>query len=231
MIIVKAIIDGKVINVLKFSYEFNQASDVSGRPSQQPLFGGISLTVEARKDIKFIEWMIARNLTKQIIIEIHPAILGGRIRRIQLFDAHLTYWKTNFSATNEKPLSETLIITAGGFEDSFSEGVFSTTWRETFPGNDSTAATVIDTLPELERYYITNLVGEEIERYSVHQKIILNLETKNAIGERLTVSIPDKKYDFKHNGILLKNDTLENYMINNDLEQVELEVVLQQTEA
>ena len=150
MIIVKAIIDGKVINVLKFSYEFNQASDVSGRPSQQPLFGGISLTVEARKDIKFIEWMIARNLTKQIIIEIHPAILGGRIRRIKLFDAHLTYWKTNFSATNEKPLSETLIITAGGFEDSFSEGVFSTTWRETFPGGNEVAATSIEERKEIK---------------------------------------------------------------------------------
>ena len=227
----KLIIDDLEINILKFSYDFNQASDVSGRPSQRVLFDGLTLTIETQKEVSLVEWMVAKNLTKQIQIHIFPRVIGGRIRRLYLYDAHLVNWRNNFSSTNEKPVSETLTITAGGFEDSFSEGVFSTTWRETFSGGNEVAATSIDDLPELERYYITNLEGEEIEEYDVSDKIILNLETKNAIGERLTVSIPDKKYDFKHNGILLKNDTLENYTINNNLEQVELEVVLEQTEA
>ena len=40
--------------------------------------------------------------------------------------------------------------------------------------------------------------------------MILNLETINTIRESLTVSFFNKKYDFKHYGITLQNDTISN---------------------
>ena len=88
--------------------------------------------------------------------------------------------------------------------------------------------TTINNSPELIHYYITDLEGNKLDKYKILDKIILNLETENAIGEILTVRIPDKTYDFKHNGIVLQNDTLKDYQISNDLEKIELEVIKQQ---
>lgn len=40
MVKAKLIIDGKEINVLWFTFGFNQGADISGRPSQRPVFVG-----------------------------------------------------------------------------------------------------------------------------------------------------------------------------------------------
>jgi len=226
----KLLIDEKEYNILTFSLLFNQGADVTGRPSQRTVFKGVNITLETRKDTNFHEWMIQGNMPKNFVIRIIPNVLGGRVRKIKFYDAHLIHWKNNFSALDEAPVSETLTISAAGVEDSFSAGVYTAKWRVSFPENN-TQATTIDDSPELIRYYITDLEGNETDEYDVSDKIILNIETKNAIGERLTISIPDKEHDFKLNGVRLTNDTLRDYTISNDLEQIELEVIEEETEA
>lgn len=218
------IIDDIEVNIIVYSLAFSQGSDVTGRPSQKPVFKNLMVTVESRKDLTFYEWMLERNLAKNFEIHIMPTILGGRIRKIYFFDGHLVNHKNNFSSTGNLPLSETLTITAGGYEDSFSSGMYEASWRVSF-NEEEGEATTIDNSPELIRYYITDLDGNETDEYDVGDKIILNIETKNAIGENLTISIPDKEHDFKLNGIRLQNDTLSDYTISNDLEQIELEVI------
>ena len=153
--------------------------------------------------------------------------MGGKTRKIFFYDCHLVNWKTNFSSTGSDPMTETSEITCAGVEDSNSFGVYSASWRTTFR-EENIEPTTLDNSPELIHYFITDLEGNEINKHQVSDKIILNLETKNSIGENLTVKIPNKTYDFKHNGIHLKDDTLKDYRINNDLEKVELEVIEQQ---
>ena len=144
MIKAKLIVDDKEINVLRFNLSFKQGADKTGRPSQIPIFQNLNLTVETRKDINFTEWASSENQTKQIELHVYPVVIGGRIRKIKLYDAHLVYWDNNFSSTDNQPISERLKITSAGFEDSNSNGVYSSKWRVTFPQEEGQTKVVED---------------------------------------------------------------------------------------
>ena len=82
--------------------------------------------------------------------------------------------------------------------------------------------------PTLIKNFITDLNDNEIPNYKTGDRIKLNIESKNTIGKTATVNLNDKTHDFKHLGVILENDTLRDYPISNNLEQVELEVIDQQ---
>ncbi len=141
----KLIIDDQVINVIHYSFRFDQKSDFNGRPSQRPLFLGLEVTIETSKKFNLTEWAIADHISKQIELHLEPVIEGSRIRKIKLYDARLVSWNNNFSSVGHQPMSETLYITAAGVEDSNSSGVYSAYWRVTFPGKEGKPSTNKDT--------------------------------------------------------------------------------------
>lgn len=225
MVRAKLIIDGKEINVLWYAFSFSQGADRSGRPSQRPIFNGIRLIIETRKDINFADWAFAPNQAKQIELHIYPVILGGKTRKIYFFDAHLVNWKNNFSSTGSNPMTETLEITAAGVEDTNSNGVYNASWRETFREENAEPTTLENTQEkEFTRCYITDLEENQLNKYETGDKILLNIESKNRIGDNMTVFLDNKTHDFKFKGKVLENDTLK-HVISNDFEQVELEVI------
>lgn len=80
--------------------------------------------------------------------------------------------------------------------------------------------------PQLVRYFITDVLGNELEEYETGDKIVLQIETENRIGDMLYMNLNDKTHDFEYNGVVLVNDTIENYIIIiNNHEQIELEVI------
>ena len=81
---------------------------------------------------------------------------------------------------------------------------------------------------EVIRYFITDTENNELETYKLGEKIVLNIETKNRVGDVITIALNDKTHDFKYNGQVLENDKLTNYTITSDLEQITLEVINQQ---
>ena len=220
----KLIIDELEINILSFSFGFNQGSDTTGRVAQKPLFLGLQLKIETRKDLNLAEWAFALDETKQLELHIYPVILGGKTRKLFFYDCHLLGWENSFSSTGRQPLAESLNISAAGVVDSNSAAEYSSYWRTTFPNNGD-EVTTLDEGIELIRFYITDLDDNEQDEYDTGDRIKLNIETKNAVGKKITLSLNDKTYDFKHNGIVLENDTLKDYVLNSDLEQIELEVI------
>ncbi len=220
------IIDGKEVNVRWFTIKFNQGANPNGRPSQIPVFVGFKLIIETRKDLNLAEWSFSSRQAKQIILHIKPVIIGGKTRKIFFYDCHLVNWKTNFSSTGSDPMTETLEITCAGVEDSNSFGVYSASWRVTYPAIEVEATTLEENNKEITRYYLTNPEGERIVDYNEDDIIIVNTETQNRIGDVLTINLDDPEYDFEYNGILLINDSLE-IVIQNNLELTELKVVEQ----
>lgn len=67
--------------------------------------------------------------------------------------------------------------------------------------------------PKILDYYITDQNDTRIEEYRTGDKIVLNILTKNHIGDLLDLSLEDKKHDFIYNDIVLENDTLSDYEI------------------
>jgi len=106
------------------------------------------------------------------------------------------------------------------------------TWNPNNPFEEITP-TVISQEEEKEivAYHITDTDGNELEEYETGDKIILNIETKNRIGDSLTIHLEDKTHDFKYNGKLLENDMLKDYVVNSDMEKVELEVINESQQA
>ena len=82
-------------------------------------------------------------------------------------------------------------------------------------------------MPKLIDYFITDTNGDKLDEYNTGDRILLQIKTQNRIGNQLTINLNDKTHDFKYNGVSLENDTLE-YVIGNDLEKIELEVIEQQ---
>jgi len=226
----QVIIDNKIINVLWFTFEFNRYADASGKPTSAGIFRGLTLAIETRKTINFAEWAFSSTERKNIELHIFPIILGGRTRVIKLYDCYLLNWDNIFSATNRQPMHEILHISAGGFKDTNSYAEYSAPWRKSFDHDDVKPTVLEDDEKEFTHCYITDTDGNELEEYETGDTIVLNIETQNRIGDNVKISLDDKTHDFKYNGSILKNDTL-NYIIGNDVEKVQLEVINQSQQA
>ncbi len=96
------------------------------------------------------------------------------------------------------------------------------------PETRKTATQKLDFEPKIIDYYITDIDNNRIEDYSTGDKIILNIETKNHIKDMLDLSLKDKKHDFLHDGIVLENDTFEDYEITSNHDKITLEVIDEQ---
>ena len=106
---------------------------------------------------------------------------------------------------------------------------FSEYWRETLPSSTPiTESNEEDNQPRIVEYYITDASNKRIEETIIGETIVLNVDTRNMIGEKMTIDLDDQTVDFKYDGEVLKNDTLTDYEISNDLEKIELEVIEQQ---
>lgn len=58
MIKAKLIIDEKEINVLWFTFGFNQGADITGRPSETPIFVRLQLINETQKDLNLANCLL-----------------------------------------------------------------------------------------------------------------------------------------------------------------------------
>ncbi len=164
----KIIIDDKEINVLQFSFGFKQGVDTNGRPSQKPIFVGLQLAIEARKDLDLADWSFASNQTKQLELHIYPVIMGGKTRKLYFYDCHLLHWDNHFSSIGNQPMSEILQISAGGVKDFNSSTEYSAYWRTTFPKQNVETTALEKEQRGKERYYIDKIEILELDEGSTN---------------------------------------------------------------
>ncbi len=227
MVKAKLIIDGKEINVLWFSFGFNQGSDISGRPSQKPIFVGLRLMIETRKDLNLADWSFAPNQKKQLELHIYPVIIGGKTRKLYFYDCHLVGWKNDFSATGSNPMSETLNITCAGVEDSTSQAVYSAYWRETFKENNVEPTVINREEEEISEIYFTDLDGNKINDPEIGTDVYLVIKSDNVSDQTVDIDLSDKEKDFIYKKQILENDILENLIINSSTQKEKLTVIAQ----
>ncbi|QCE40960.1 type VI secretion system tube protein TssD [Psychroserpens sp. NJDZ02] len=221
----KLIIDDKEINILSFSFRFNQIADINGKPTIKPIFQGLKLVIETRKDLDLADWAFAANQTKQLELRIYPAILGGKTRKLYFYDCHLVNWTNNFSSTGNQPISETLNITAAGVKGSNSTVEYSASWRTTFPQQEVEPTIIESDEPKFLGYHFENKQGEKIQ---AEQKITLVIQTENAEGETISINLNDDRLDFKYNNKVIENDTLTGVSITGEETRVNLITILEQ---
>ena len=167
-------------------------------------------------------------MLKKVIVEFSPSTMSSKTKRDEFYDVACTFYKEGFNGQNSNPALTTIGMSAAIFK--YGNTISEKNWKISNIHNQ-VAPTVIDNNnneKKVIRYYVTDLEGNELDEYETGTKIILNIETKNRIGDNLNIHLDDKTHDFKYKGQILKNDILRNYKIGSNLEQIELEVINQQ---
>ncbi|WP_109853438.1 type VI secretion system tube protein TssD [Aquimarina sp. AU58] len=195
-IIAKLYADGQIYNVLQTEQSIIQRSDETGRPTSRPFHTGLIAVIESTKDTYFFEKAIhPTQQIQEIILEYTNSILGGRTRKIRFIDCHVTFDRTDFKANGRESLTETLIITAAGIEDSHSRGKYTTPWRKTEFLSEQVPVTVREEQEAeiLEAYWMDEHMENRIDTTVFTKKATLIVKTANiAPGESVQLKIRRK---------------------------------------
>ena len=108
----KLTIDDESMNVLKCSFSFEQAADNTGRPSQRPKGGQISILIESTNKTDFLEWMISPNMVKSGEIIFYKRDNLSSLKTIIFKDAYCLKYVEDFDAVSDEPLQTSLVISA-----------------------------------------------------------------------------------------------------------------------
>lgn len=227
----KLLVDDRTYNVLECQFAFKKQYNHMGLPSSYTNFKSVKLVIEATRDNLFWEWAISPTECKQAELHFTPRIEGTKSRKLQLIDTYCVRNRMHFLSHGSIPMTETIELACGGFRDLATDIEFSTHWRKTFPVSSDAEVITQSSLhePQLLDCYITDVNGTTLDSYKTGDTIILNVKTENYIGEDLTINLNDKTHDFEHNGNVLENDTLKDYIISSNLEQIPLKVIPQTT--
>ncbi|GHC50178.1 type VI secretion system tube protein TssD [Ulvibacter litoralis] len=207
---------------------FKYLSDNSGQVTSRLLAKPLSFTIEStRFDTFFYDQIISPTSLCEGEIIFYKRDGFSTLFKIEFANAHITHLSEHFTSEGIDPMKLNLEISWGIIR--MKGLVYEQPWN---PYNPFVAQVAPTELPKEEKkvtkYYITDVNGEELESYKIGEKIILNIETLNRVGDAMTISLEDKTHDFKYNGKVLANDTLSDYIIGSDLEKIELEVVPQE---
>ncbi|PKV52809.1 hypothetical protein ATE84_4936 [Aquimarina sp. MAR_2010_214] len=194
-IIARLYADGQVYNVLQTEHSITQPSDETGRPISRPFHTGLKAVIEATKDTYFFEKAIhPTQQIQEIILEYADSMSGSRTRKVRFVDCYVTYDGTDFKANGREPLTETLLITAAGIEDSHSQGKYTTPRRVTAFLNNQVPLTTQE--EETEAIKVTNVDGPFDEA-----------------GNKVKYISPKHEYYY--------HATLKNYEEGDDLNQIQ----------
>jgi len=108
----KLTIDDETMNVLKCSFSFEQGSDITGRPSQRPRGGQISVLIESTNKTDFLDWMISPNMVKDGEIIFYKRDNLSSLKTIIFKEAYCLNYEEDFDAVSDQPLKTKIVISA-----------------------------------------------------------------------------------------------------------------------
>jgi len=103
---------GKEINVLNLGYALRQDTDATGRPSSITRGGKITMTLESTGDTTLFEWMSNNFERKDGSIVFVKRDNDATLKELKFKEAYLVEYAEHFDSTGEKPLSETITLSA-----------------------------------------------------------------------------------------------------------------------
>ncbi len=186
------------------------------------------IDLETTSESNLFGWAASKFAMKQVkIVMSHPSEYD-RPRTIELYDTLCVGYDCYFDADNNTPMITRLtlspaIVTENG------ELIMEQSWKVTDLNAGSVEATTIqDNSPSIVDSYFTDTQGNNIENYEIGDIIKLVIRSENMLGNPVTVNLEDKDADFEYNGERLPEDTLSDYIIQSNTEQIELTVIEQE---
>ena len=119
-------IDDDTMNVLKCSFTFEQGADFTGRPSQKPRGGQVTIELESTNKTDFLEWMISSKMTKNGEIVFYKRDNMSSLKTLKFKEAYCLSYHEDFDAIGDEPLKTRIVISAK--ELKVKDTTFSNNW-------------------------------------------------------------------------------------------------------
>lgn len=226
----KLFLQGEVRNVLDLEFGYKQYTDGTGRPSTAPQGGLISFSIESTRDDSLLYmWAIDQLMKLQGCIRVYKHDGISKLYDIEFANCYCVFLEEKFSSKGNKSMCIRITISPGIQR---TRGiVYEKGWNLSNPFENENVK-VLEREEEnqekkLIQYFVTDQTNNELDDYEVGDTIVLNIQTQNRIGDKITIQLQDKTHDFEYQGNVLENDTIEDYVISSDLEKITLKVISQ----
>lgn len=225
----KLYIDEEEYTVLNFNFDLQKRADANGRPTTKYTGGLFNFTIESTKKLDIMLWSLHPTQMKKVELVISPAHLDGKSRKITLGDAICLSFTNEYFSTDNQPLKEYFTVSPGYMLQN-GLTIFEKNWKVTDLELENTEATLVtEVLPNLIDYHYEDEGFNKINKdeINIDDIIYLVINSENAIGEEITINLDDNFKDYEHNGKPIKNDLLENIILEDDFHKVKLKAIKQ----
>lgn len=79
-----------------------------------------------------------------------------------------------------------------------------------------------------DELYLTDEKNNRIDNVNPGMKVELVIKTSGCKGRSISIDLSNEECNYKYDGQMLENDVLSNYVINQNIERIPLEVIAQQ---
>ncbi len=211
----KLFLNGREMNVLDTNIHFYQNVDPrTYRPSVLPNGGIFTVTVEADGDTDLWRLAVSPDTMCGGHIRFYKRDGMSKLTDDEFLDTYVTGCRRNFDGQGRAPATDTVTFSPGILQ--IGDVVFEKPWKVT----DLAAMEYTTPIPkEQERkpkikdYYLTDKLNNRISEARVGETVILNISTRDMVGERMTIDLNDPEVDCKYQGKFLQDDTLKNLPI------------------
>lgn len=220
----KMYIDGKEYNVLQLDFGFDQKIRTNGATCALPQGGLFNIKLDADNDMLFYRWAASNEMRKKVKLVFYPITNDRKSRTIELFDTQCIKYDCDFSASNTDPIITTIRLSPGII---IQDGqVMVKKWWSLTDLSNYNAPKETPQEEVFHEFYILDEKNQRIEEINREQEIELVIKTSAKIGKTINVDLHNETYDFLHNGEVLTDDTLKDYVIQKDIERVPLKTIL-----
>ncbi|QKX05401.1 hypothetical protein HN014_10900 [Aquimarina sp. TRL1] len=221
----KLLLEGEAYTIINYTTEITQQCDYNGRPFSKPNWKihDIVLRTNKRND-HFFEWAVTPLMTKHCEIIFSSADGISRSSTYKLFDVHCLFYNLEFDANNTSSILYRLKLSAA---TTFFNGVLMLTkpWAKTDPHVTTTKKITEEEEAALIDYYLTDETNKRLTSAEIGDTVYLTIQTKNLIGELLSIDLHNPNVDFKYEGKLVENDVLKNIQVQAAIQRIALEVL------
>jgi len=241
MIRAKLFILRQEIDLLWTDMDYARTTKSDGKPISEVLGGHITMAFEASHKTDVLTRWMTKNSEDDTFRESDLMEEGeirffdedheeAPIRTYKFSDAYPYHYEEVFDAQSDEQFTIIMSISPA-VQDYGSQLVKD--WNVSYlPPSDPGPGESQEeekTEPKFLGYHFENDKGEKIEQDAIRidDVIYLIVETENADGEKITLSLDDDKLDYKHNGKVLENDTIKGVSVTGDRTKIKLTAVAQ----
>ncbi|MFK7787083.1 MAG: type VI secretion system tube protein TssD [Crocinitomicaceae bacterium] len=240
MIRAKLFVLRQEIDLLWTDMNYVRETKVNGKPVTEVLGGHITMGFEStsNSDI-FARWITKRSdddtyresdrMEEGEIRFYEEGFDDVPIRTYKFSDAYPLYFEEVFNANDDQQLH--IVLTISPAIQEYGSKLIKD-WNVSYippadPGPSQSEEEVVEEDPKFIGYHFENDMGDKIDqdKIQIDDVIYLVIETENADGENITLSLDDDNLDYEYNGKVLKNDTLKGVSVTGSVTRVKLKAV------